>query len=88
MVLTFSVGNERVIALFLLFESTVLAVLIGVVRFCCTFWAKKKIQDKGLGSFLAKRVSVKSFCVVLLLLPLLFLIITPLPSNNVPFLLS
>ncbi|XP_052111110.1 protein GAMETE EXPRESSED 3 isoform X4 [Arachis duranensis] len=52
-------GNERVIALFLLFESTVLAILIGLVRFCCSFWAKKKLQDQGLGSFLAKRCSLQ-----------------------------
>ncbi|MED6208589.1 hypothetical protein PIB30_046713 [Stylosanthes scabra] len=52
-------GNERVIALFLLFESTVLAILIGLVRFCCSFWAKKKLQDQGLGSFLAKRSSLQ-----------------------------
>ncbi|XP_025624585.2 protein GAMETE EXPRESSED 3 isoform X2 [Arachis hypogaea] len=53
------IGNERVIALFLLFESTVLAILIGLVRFCCSFWAKKKLQDQGLGGFLAKRCSLQ-----------------------------
>ncbi|KAL1309411.1 hypothetical protein AAHE18_17G175600 [Arachis hypogaea] len=58
-VLIILAGNERVIALFLLFESTVLAILIGLVRFCCSFWAKKKLQDQGLGSFLAKRCSLQ-----------------------------
>lgn len=56
----FYVGNERAIVLFLLFEFALLVVLIGLVRFCCTFWAKRKLKDQGLGSFLAKRVSSRS----------------------------
>ncbi|XP_061359755.1 protein GAMETE EXPRESSED 3 [Gastrolobium bilobum] len=52
-------GNERAIVLFLLFESALLAVLIGLVRFFCTFWAKKKLKDQGLGSFLDKRRSLQ-----------------------------
>ncbi|XP_073221187.1 protein GAMETE EXPRESSED 3 [Cicer arietinum] len=52
-------GNERAIELFLLFESFLLVLIIGLVRFCCTFWAKKKLQDQGLGSFLDKRCSLQ-----------------------------
>ncbi|KAH1099880.1 hypothetical protein AAZX31_13G034300 [Glycine max] len=52
-------GNERAIVLFLLFESALLLVLIGLVRFCCTFWAKEKLKDQGLGSFLDKRCSLR-----------------------------
>ncbi|KAI9083389.1 hypothetical protein K1719_034603 [Acacia pycnantha] len=52
-------GNERPIILFLFFESALLAALAWVVRFCCTFWAKRKIQNKGLGSFLEKRRSLR-----------------------------
>ncbi|XP_050902987.1 protein GAMETE EXPRESSED 3 [Lathyrus oleraceus] len=52
-------GNERTIELFLLFESFMLVLLIGLVRFCCTFWAKKKLRDQGLGSFLDKRCSLQ-----------------------------
>lgn len=33
-----------------------LVILAGLVRFCCIFWTKKKLQDQGLGSFLEKRV--------------------------------
>ncbi|CAJ2665954.1 unnamed protein product [Trifolium pratense] len=52
-------GNERTIEFFLLFESFLLVLLIGLVRFCCTFWAKKKLQDQGLGGFLDKRCSLQ-----------------------------
>ncbi|KAJ7974209.1 Protein GAMETE EXPRESSED 3 [Quillaja saponaria] len=52
-------GNERAILLFLLFESAVLALVAGLVRFCCTFWTKRKIQGQGLGSFLDKRRSLR-----------------------------
>ncbi|XP_028792463.1 protein GAMETE EXPRESSED 3-like [Neltuma alba] len=52
-------GNERAIILFLFFESALLAALAGVLRFCCTFWAKKKIKNQGLGSFLEKRRSLQ-----------------------------
>ncbi|KAK7271775.1 hypothetical protein RJT34_27949 [Clitoria ternatea] len=52
-------GNERAIVLFLLFESALLLVLVGLVRFCCSFWAKKKLKDQGLGSFLDKRCSLQ-----------------------------
>ncbi|CAI8594165.1 unnamed protein product [Vicia faba] len=52
-------GNERTIELFLLFESFMLMLLIGLVRFCCTFWSKKKLRDQGLGSFLDKRCSLQ-----------------------------
>nr|KYP60422.1 hypothetical protein KK1_022827 [Cajanus cajan] len=52
-------GNERAIVLFLLFESALLLVLIGLLRFCCTFWAKEKLKDQGLGSFLGKRCSLR-----------------------------
>jgi hypothetical protein len=46
--------------LFLLFESAALIILAGLVRFCCIFWRKKKLQGQDLGSFLEKRVSFGS----------------------------
>lgn len=49
-------GDERRILLFLFFESAVLLVLASLVRFCCVFWRKKKLQGGDLGSFLKKRV--------------------------------
>ncbi|XP_011046786.1 PREDICTED: protein GAMETE EXPRESSED 3 [Populus euphratica] len=52
-------GNERTILLFLLLESILLVILAGLVRFCCIFWTKKKLQDQGLGSFLEKRRSLQ-----------------------------
>nr|XP_023875858.1 protein GAMETE EXPRESSED 3 [Quercus suber] len=52
-------GNERTIILFLLFESAVLVMLAGLVRFCCIFWRKKKVQGQDLGSFLEKRRSLQ-----------------------------
>ncbi|KAF8399193.1 hypothetical protein HHK36_015058 [Tetracentron sinense] len=52
-------GNERAILLFLLFESAVLIVLAGSVRFCCIFWRKKKLQGQDLGKFLEKRHSLR-----------------------------
>ncbi|XP_019451713.1 PREDICTED: protein GAMETE EXPRESSED 3 [Lupinus angustifolius] len=52
-------GNERAILLFLLFESTLLVVLAALVRFCFTFWTKKKLQAQGIGSFLDKRRSLR-----------------------------
>ncbi|KAI9083419.1 hypothetical protein K1719_034633 [Acacia pycnantha] len=52
-------GNERPIILFLFFESALSAALAGVVRFGCTFWLKRKIQNKGLGNFLEKRRSLQ-----------------------------
>ncbi|GAB2299906.1 hypothetical protein Dimus_033955 [Dionaea muscipula] len=52
-------GNERAILLFLVFETTLLFVLAIVVRFCCIFWAKKKLQNQGLGPFLEKRRSLR-----------------------------
>ncbi|KAL4652183.1 hypothetical protein ACB092_01G215000 [Castanea dentata] len=52
-------GNERAIILFLLFESAVLFMLAGLVRFCCIFWRKKKVQGQDLGSFLEKRRSLQ-----------------------------
>ncbi|CAK7335087.1 unnamed protein product [Dovyalis caffra] len=52
-------GNERTILMFLLLESILLIILAGLVRFCCIFWTKKKLQDQGLGSFLEKRRSLQ-----------------------------
>ncbi|KAH8511225.1 hypothetical protein H0E87_008685 [Populus deltoides] len=52
-------SNERTILLFLLLESMLLVILAGLVRFCCIFWTKKKLQDQGLGSFLEKRRSLQ-----------------------------
>ncbi|XP_058187879.1 protein GAMETE EXPRESSED 3 isoform X1 [Rhododendron vialii] len=52
-------GNERAIPLFLLFETAVLIVHVIVVRFCCLFWRKKKLQGQDLGKFLEKRRSLQ-----------------------------
>ncbi|KAH9675891.1 protein GAMETE EXPRESSED 3 [Citrus sinensis] len=52
-------GNERAILLFLFFESVVLLVLAVLVRFCCIFWRKKKLQGQHLGNFLEKRRSLQ-----------------------------
>ncbi|KAL5806049.1 hypothetical protein ACOSQ4_028782 [Xanthoceras sorbifolium] len=52
-------GNERAILLFLYFESVVLLVLVALVRFCCNFWRKKKLQGQHLGNFLEKRRSLQ-----------------------------
>ncbi|KAJ0098770.1 hypothetical protein Patl1_21516 [Pistacia atlantica] len=52
-------GNERAILLFLFFQSVVLLVLAVLVRFCCTFWRKKKLQGQNLGTFLEKRRSLQ-----------------------------
>ncbi|KAJ6402645.1 hypothetical protein OIU84_014699 [Salix udensis] len=52
-------GNEGKVLLFLLLESTLLVILAGLVRFCCIFWTKKKLQDQGLESFLEKRRSLR-----------------------------
>ncbi|XP_031391140.1 protein GAMETE EXPRESSED 3 [Punica granatum] len=52
-------GDERMIILFLVFETLILIVLAGLVRFCHIFWRKKKLQGEGLGSFLEKRRSLQ-----------------------------
>ncbi|KAF9592369.1 hypothetical protein IFM89_014539 [Coptis chinensis] len=52
-------GNERAILFFLLFETVVLALLVVLIRFCCIFWRKKKLQDRDLGKFLEKRRSLQ-----------------------------
>ncbi|XP_024022300.1 protein GAMETE EXPRESSED 3 [Morus notabilis] len=52
-------GSERAIFLFLLLETAILIVLAGLVRFCCVFWRKKKLQGQNLGSFLDKRRSLQ-----------------------------
>ncbi|MBA0696197.1 hypothetical protein Goari_002772, partial [Gossypium aridum] len=52
-------GNRSSIFLFLLLESILLVVLAVVVRFCCVFWRKKKLQDQDLGRFLEKRRSLQ-----------------------------
>ncbi|KAL0332274.1 UNVERIFIED_CONTAM: protein GAMETE EXPRESSED 3 [Sesamum calycinum] len=53
-------SNERAIILFLLIESVVLVFLGAVVRYCCIFWKKKKLQGLSLGKFLEKRRSLRS----------------------------
>ncbi|XP_017975380.1 PREDICTED: protein GAMETE EXPRESSED 3 [Theobroma cacao] len=52
-------GNKRAVLIFLLFESLLLVALAAVVRFCCVFWRKKKLQDQDLGRFLEKRRSLQ-----------------------------
>ncbi|KAL7232093.1 hypothetical protein ACSBR2_010164 [Camellia fascicularis] len=51
-------GNARVVV-FLLFEFVILMVLVTIVRFCCLFWRKKKLQGQDLGKFLEKRRSLQ-----------------------------
>lgn len=53
-------GNERTIISFLLIESVVLVLLAAVVRYCCIFWKKRKLQGQNLGKFLEKRVRMKT----------------------------
>ncbi|XP_057769914.1 protein GAMETE EXPRESSED 3 [Salvia miltiorrhiza] len=53
-------GNKRTITLFLMMESIVLLLLAVLVRFCCVFWKKKKLQGLDLGKFLEKRRSLRS----------------------------
>ncbi|KAF5737851.1 hypothetical protein HS088_TW13G00742 [Tripterygium wilfordii] len=52
-------GNERAILWFLFFESAVLVVFAALVRFCCIFWRKKKLQGQNLSTFLEKRRSLQ-----------------------------
>ncbi|KAK8548307.1 hypothetical protein V6N12_061223 [Hibiscus sabdariffa] len=52
-------GNRSSIYIFMLLESILLVVLAAVVRFCCVFWRKKKLQDQDLGRFLEKRRSLQ-----------------------------
>uniref|UniRef100_A0A1D1Y798 Protein GAMETE EXPRESSED 3 n=1 Tax=Anthurium amnicola TaxID=1678845 RepID=A0A1D1Y798_9ARAE len=51
-------ANERAILLFLLFQSAIIVLLAGSVRFCWIFWRKKKLREKDLGKFLEKRHSL------------------------------
>ncbi|CAM8923713.1 unnamed protein product [Rhodiola kirilowii] len=53
------VGNERVVLFFLFLETILVIALAGLVRFCCNFWEKKKIQGQSLGTFLEKRRSLR-----------------------------
>ncbi|XP_073007687.1 protein GAMETE EXPRESSED 3 [Typha latifolia] len=53
-------GDDKEIMLFLLFQSVFLVILALVVRFCCIFWRKRKLQDNGLQRFLEKRRSLHS----------------------------
>ncbi|XP_063946808.1 protein GAMETE EXPRESSED 3 [Daucus carota subsp. sativus] len=52
-------GNEKAVMLFLVFESIVLIIVAALVRFCCIFWGKKKLQGQDLGKFLEKRRSLQ-----------------------------
>ncbi|XP_042022830.1 protein GAMETE EXPRESSED 3-like [Salvia splendens] len=54
------IGNKRTITLFLMMESVVLLILAVLVRFCCIFWKKQKLQGLDLGKFLEKRRSLRS----------------------------
>ncbi|XP_009772084.1 protein GAMETE EXPRESSED 3 isoform X1 [Nicotiana sylvestris] len=53
------IGNKKTILLFLILESIILIVLAVLVRFCCMFWKKKKLQNQDLGKFLDKRRSLR-----------------------------
>lgn len=52
-------GNEKAITLFLFYETILLMLLAALVRFCCVFWRKKKLQNQDLGNFLEKRSSLR-----------------------------
>ncbi|KAL8247048.1 hypothetical protein R6Q59_008264 [Mikania micrantha] len=52
-------GNEKAIKLFLFCETSLLIILAALVRFCCVFWRKKKLQTQNLGNFLEKRSSLR-----------------------------
>nr|XP_043633515.1 protein GAMETE EXPRESSED 3 [Erigeron canadensis] len=52
-------GNEKTIELFLFFETILLIVVAALVRFCCVFWKKKKLQNQNLRNFLEKRSSLR-----------------------------
>uniref|UniRef100_A0A7N1A7R5 Protein GAMETE EXPRESSED 3 n=1 Tax=Kalanchoe fedtschenkoi TaxID=63787 RepID=A0A7N1A7R5_KALFE len=50
-------GNERIVVCFLFLQTILLVLLAGLVRFCCIFWKKKKIQGQTLQTFFEKRRS-------------------------------
>ncbi|KAJ0971561.1 hypothetical protein J5N97_019520 [Dioscorea zingiberensis] len=50
--------SERTALLFLLLQLVIIFGLAVIVRFCCVFWRKKKLQDHGLGKFLETRHSL------------------------------
>ncbi|KAM0945860.1 putative quinoprotein alcohol dehydrogenase-like superfamily [Dioscorea sansibarensis] len=50
--------SERALLLFLLLQLVIIFMLAGIVRFCCVFWRKKRLQDHGLGKFLETRYSL------------------------------
>ncbi|KAI3799067.1 hypothetical protein L1987_34357 [Smallanthus sonchifolius] len=52
-------GNEKAIKLFLFYETILLIIVAALVRFCCVFWRKKKLQNQDLGNFLEKRNSLR-----------------------------
>ncbi|KAI3747944.1 hypothetical protein L6452_10699 [Arctium lappa] len=52
-------GNEKASTIFLVFETILVIILAALVRFCCIFWKKKKIQNQDLGKFLGKRRSLQ-----------------------------
>nr|XP_027077836.1 protein GAMETE EXPRESSED 3-like isoform X2 [Coffea arabica] len=52
-------GNEKTIMLLLLLETTIMVTLAALVRYCCVFWKKRKLQSQGLGKFLEKRHSLR-----------------------------
>ncbi|GKA18576.1 protein gamete expressed 3 [Tanacetum coccineum] len=52
-------GNEKAIRLFLFIETILLILVAALVRFCCVFWKKKKLQNQNLGNFLEKRSSLR-----------------------------
>ncbi|TYG99090.1 hypothetical protein ES288_A10G168300v1 [Gossypium darwinii] len=56
MLLAFVTASSKILRLAL---SIILVVLAVVVRFCCVFWRKKKLQDQDLGRFLEKRRSLQ-----------------------------
>ncbi|XP_024975885.1 protein GAMETE EXPRESSED 3 [Cynara cardunculus var. scolymus] len=51
--------NDKASTLFLVLETILVIILAALVRFCCIFWKKKKVQNQDLGKFLEKRCSLQ-----------------------------
>ncbi|KFK25836.1 hypothetical protein AALP_AA8G168400 [Arabis alpina] len=49
------IGNERALIWFILFEFVMMVLFAALVRFCFTFWKKKKLQGRPFSAFLDKR---------------------------------
>ncbi|KAJ9540676.1 hypothetical protein OSB04_027182 [Centaurea solstitialis] len=52
-------GTKKASTVFLVFETILVIILASLVRFCCIFWKKKKVQKQDLGKFFEKRSSLQ-----------------------------